>query len=109
MSRGLCAETDPESFFPEKGGSVREAKQTCMACEVRTDCLTYALEHGERFGVWGGLTERERRQLAKGGEPRPCAREGCEEFLPATAHGSKRYHTPECAQLARKAAAEGVA
>jgi WhiB family transcriptional regulator, redox-sensing transcriptional regulator len=59
----LCAETDPEAFFPEKGGSVREAKKICRGCFVRTECLTYALEHEERFGIWGGLSEQERRRL----------------------------------------------
>jgi WhiB family transcriptional regulator, redox-sensing transcriptional regulator len=63
QDRALCAETDPEAFFPEKGGSTREAKRTCRACEVRGECLDYALEHGERFGIWGGLSERERRRL----------------------------------------------
>ncbi|MFI6510164.1 WhiB family transcriptional regulator [Streptosporangium sp. NPDC050855] len=60
----LCAETDPEAFFPETGGSTEEPKRVCRACEVRTQCLEYALEHGERFGIWGGLSERERRRLA---------------------------------------------
>ena len=61
----LCAETDPESFFPEKGGSTREAKQVCRSCEVRAECLEYALEHDERFGIWGGMSERERRRLKR--------------------------------------------
>lgn len=59
----LCAETDPEAFFPEKGGSVREAKAVCRKCEVRRQCLEYALENDERFGIWGGLSERERRRV----------------------------------------------
>jgi WhiB family redox-sensing transcriptional regulator len=63
QARALCAETDPEVFFPEKGASTRAAKKVCRACEVRTTCLSYALDHGERFGVWGGLSERERRQV----------------------------------------------
>jgi WhiB family redox-sensing transcriptional regulator len=62
----LCAQTDPEAFFPEKGGSTREAKKVCRACEVRAECLEYALEHDERFGIWGGLSERERRRLKRG-------------------------------------------
>lgn len=61
----LCAQTDPESFFPEKGGSTREAKRVCLSCEVRTQCLEYALANDERFGIWGGLSERERRRLKK--------------------------------------------
>jgi WhiB family transcriptional regulator, redox-sensing transcriptional regulator len=59
----LCAQTDPEAFFPEKGGSTRQAKAVCRSCEVRPECLEYALEHDERFGIWGGKSERERRQL----------------------------------------------
>lgn len=63
--RALCAQTDPEAFFPEKGGSTREAKRVCLSCDVRSDCLEYALMHDERFGIWGGLSERERRRLKK--------------------------------------------
>ncbi len=63
--RALCAQTDPEAFFPEKGGSTREAKKVCRSCEVRAECLEYALEHDERFGIWGGLSERERRRLKR--------------------------------------------
>src|SRR4029453_2722082 len=65
QERALCAQTDPEAFFPEKGGSTREAKKVCLGCEVRAECLEYALLHDERFGIWGGLSERERRKLKK--------------------------------------------
>ena len=61
----LCAQTDPEAFFPEKGGSTRDAKKICQSCEVRSECLGYALANDERFGIWGGLSERERRKLRK--------------------------------------------
>jgi WhiB family transcriptional regulator, redox-sensing transcriptional regulator len=61
----LCAQTDPEAFFPEKGGSTRDAKKVCGACNVRAQCLEYALSNDERFGIWGGLSERERRRLRK--------------------------------------------
>ncbi|MFC4243560.1 WhiB family transcriptional regulator [Gryllotalpicola reticulitermitis] len=61
----LCAQTDPEAFFPEKGGSTRDAKKICGTCEVRAQCLEYALQNDERFGIWGGLSERERRKLRK--------------------------------------------
>ncbi len=61
----LCAQTDPEAFFPEKGGSTRDAKKVCGACNVRSQCLEYALANDERFGIWGGLSERERRRLRK--------------------------------------------
>ena len=63
--RARCAQTDPEAFFPEKGGSTREAKKVCVSCEVRAECLEYALENDERFGIWGGLSERERRKLKR--------------------------------------------
>jgi len=66
QERGLCAQTDPEAFFPEKGGSTREAKRICQGCEVRDRCLEYALANDERFGIWGGLSERERRRLKRG-------------------------------------------
>ena len=49
QERALCAQTDPEAFFPEKGGSTREAKRVCLSCEVRAECLEYALAHDERF------------------------------------------------------------
>ena len=39
QERALCAQTDPEAFFPEKGGSTREAKRVCLSCEVRAECL----------------------------------------------------------------------
>lgn len=65
QDRALCAQTDPEAFFPEKGGSTREAKRICAGCEVRAECLEYALAFDERFGIWGGLSERERRRLKR--------------------------------------------
>jgi WhiB family redox-sensing transcriptional regulator len=65
QEQALCAETDPEAFFPEKGGSTREAKKICTGCEVKAQCLEYALANDERFGIWGGLSERERRRLKK--------------------------------------------
>lgn len=61
----LCAQTDPEAFFPEKGGSTRDAKKVCGVCNVKAQCLEYALANDERFGIWGGLSERERRRLRK--------------------------------------------
>lgn len=67
QDRALCAQTDPESFYPDKGGSTREAKKVCLSCEVRDECLEYALDNDERFGIWGGLSERERRKLKRQG------------------------------------------
>jgi WhiB family redox-sensing transcriptional regulator len=65
QDQALCAQTDPEAFFPEKGGSTREAKRVCRGCDVRAECLEYALENDERFGIWGGLSERERRRIKR--------------------------------------------
>ncbi len=61
----LCAQTDPELFFPEKGGSTRESKAVCAKCEIENLCLERALAVEERFGVLGGKSERERRAIAK--------------------------------------------
>lgn len=61
----LCAETDPEIFYPEKGGGTRAAKQVCRACPVRTPCLEFALEHDERWGVYGGLSPNQRKGLKR--------------------------------------------
>lgn len=60
-----CLQADPDTFFPEKGGSTREAKRICTQCTVRQECLEYALDNDERFGIWGGLSERERRKLKR--------------------------------------------
>jgi WhiB family redox-sensing transcriptional regulator len=60
-----CLGVDPDLFFPERGASTREAKSVCRGCEVRSECLEYALAHGEKFGIWGGLSERERRRVRR--------------------------------------------
>ena len=68
QERALCAQTDPEAFFPEKGGQTRDPKRVCLTCDVRDECLKFALDHDERWGIWGGLTERERRKLKRNGD-----------------------------------------
>jgi WhiB family redox-sensing transcriptional regulator len=60
-----CMGVDPDLFFPERGGSTREAKEVCRGCVVREDCLEYALANGEKFGIWGGMSERERRRVRR--------------------------------------------
>lgn len=62
--RALCAETDPETFFPEKGDNATAAKAICIRCDVREQCLAEALERDERFGIWGGLSRSERREIS---------------------------------------------
>jgi WhiB family redox-sensing transcriptional regulator len=65
QERANCLGVDPDLFFPERGASTREAKSVCGSCEVRAECLEYALDHAEKFGIWGGLSERERRRLRR--------------------------------------------
>lgn len=65
MLDAKCLDADPEAFFPEKGGSTREAKRICDACPARDACLEWAMDNDERFGIWGGLSERERRRLRR--------------------------------------------
>src|SRR3954454_5744361 len=60
-----CLGVDPDLFFPERGASTREAKSVCRGCVVREECLEYALVTGEKFGIWGGLSERERRRIRR--------------------------------------------
>jgi WhiB family redox-sensing transcriptional regulator len=67
-----CRETGPddETWFPEaKWGRATDAKRIFQRCPVRRECLEYALKHGERFGVWGGLTSKERQVLRRNGRP----------------------------------------
>ena len=65
MGQANCSGVDPDLFFPERGVTTREAKAVCRACVVREPCLEYALENGEKFGIWGGTSERERRRIRK--------------------------------------------
>ena len=60
-----CLGVDPDLFFPERGASTREAKEVCRGCIVRSLCLEYALVNGEKFGIWGGMSERERRRIRR--------------------------------------------
>ena len=59
-----CRDADPDAFFPDRGSSGAEAKRVCVElCEVRETCLQHALRHREYYGVWGGLSARERKLL----------------------------------------------
>lgn len=68
MARARCAQTDPEIFYPEKGGATRDAKRVCNGnpdrdippCPVRDQCLQWALDTGEEHGIWGGVAARDR-------------------------------------------------
>lgn len=62
----LCAQVgDSEQFYPEKGRVSNAAKKVCLMCDVREECLEYALDNRERFGIWGGVSERDRRKIER--------------------------------------------
>ena len=65
QQRANCQGLDPDLFFPDRGTSTAEAKKVCADCAVKEDCLEWALDAGEKFGIWGGTSERERRRLRK--------------------------------------------
>jgi WhiB family redox-sensing transcriptional regulator len=65
QARANCMGVDPDLFFPERGSSTREAKEVCRGCVVRVDCLEFAIANGEKFGIWGGMSERERRRVRR--------------------------------------------
>ncbi len=60
-----CRGADADLFFPERGASTRKAKAICAACQVQAECLEFAITESEKFGIWGGLSERERRKIRK--------------------------------------------
>lgn len=110
----LCAQVDPEVFFPEKGGSTRDAKKICTSCDVRETCLEYALANDERTGIWGGLSERERRKLVPRTGPRNAERdrkicamaaENVETEVIARQIGVEKHTVLRVVRNARKAAA----
>jgi WhiB family redox-sensing transcriptional regulator len=65
VEEGLCAQTDPDAFFPEKGGSTAAAKKICAECPVLADCREFALGTPSLYGLWGGLTDVERRRIRR--------------------------------------------
>jgi WhiB family transcriptional regulator, redox-sensing transcriptional regulator len=69
FEEAACTSADPDAWWPTKGGAasgtVANAKRICRGCPVRTPCLKYALDTGQKDGIWGGLTVRERRKLKR--------------------------------------------
>lgn len=65
QERAACAEYDTRVFFPPQGGDSATPKKICRQCPVREACLEYALVNTERFGIWGGLSEKERRHVRR--------------------------------------------
>jgi WhiB family redox-sensing transcriptional regulator len=64
-AKGNCVGVDPDLFFPSRGETADPAKRVCQGCVVRDECLEFAMSNGEKFGIWGGLSERERRRLRR--------------------------------------------
>lgn len=60
-----CRGADADLFFPERGASTRKAKAICGECQVKAECLDFAIRNGEKFGIWGGMSERERRRVRR--------------------------------------------
>ena len=67
--RAACKGTDLNRFFPVKGEDVETAKAICQTCPVRSECLNYALDHTIQFGIWGGMSENQRRRMRRNGRP----------------------------------------
>ncbi len=90
-----CLGEDPDLFFPKDNAEIKAAKLICQACAVREECLEYSLETGQKFGIWGGLTERERRRVRR---QRALARAGARETvveLPGSIRGSSELAQQE--------------
>ena len=83
IERAACRGMDTELFYPGRGDDTSQAKATCQRCPVADECLDYALRLGEKWGVWGGRSERERRSLRRDG-PKP--------FEHGTPNGYSRHY-----------------
>ena len=100
--RAACRNVGLERFFPPQGAPVAPAKAVCATCPVVAACRTYALVNDERFGIWGGLTERERRfiRAATGRVDRTCGDCGVE----FTTTGPGRRHRMYCDECSTQSA-----
>jgi WhiB family redox-sensing transcriptional regulator len=65
MDDGLCRQVDADMFHPEVGGPTKDARRVCMACDVRVQCLDYALTTPGCLGIWGGTSEGQRRAMKR--------------------------------------------
>lgn len=97
-ARALCAQIDGDMFFPDTGESTAVPKAICARCPVRAECLETALTNNERFGVWGGLTPNQRRDLTQGSRRRE--RNHCNRGHDLTRVG--RRSNGRCTQCARE-------
>ena len=92
-----CASVGSDFWFPEKGVNASHAKKVCASCPVQTECGEYALANLERYGVWGGVTERERRKLV---DLVACGECGT-DFRPQV-NRSRTYCSEDCSMAARR-------
>lgn len=107
----LCAQADPDTWFPEKGGSARQAKQICASCPLRQPCLEYALANGEQFGIWGGSSLREREAMPGFKPAPPAPREPAKApVAPAlpVCHRRNRYTSEAAARAAQRRMSPGM-
>lgn len=65
IDRAACRNENPDLFFPERGESSREAKDICRPCPVKVECIDYAMRHRITYGIWGGLSERQRKTMRR--------------------------------------------
>lgn len=65
MADAECHGMDPELFFPAGGETTDNVKAICRRCDVQAECLAYAINLGEKHGIWGGVSERGRRRLRR--------------------------------------------
>ena len=92
----VCAEIGGDFWYPEKGGDCgKDAKKICATCPVASQCLEWALDNGERFGVWGGMSEKDRRKL---GSKRRCR--NCDKSFALGENRSDRMCSEECRAVA---------
>lgn len=96
---GTCRKlADPDIMYPEDGDESREAKELCMRCPVRQDCLDYALRNKEEWGIWGGASEHDRERMLKGEDIilfATCGNPNCDMDMPALG-GWRKFCTTEC-------------
>jgi WhiB family redox-sensing transcriptional regulator len=92
--RAKCRGVDPDLFFPRRGDDTTQAVAVCKACPVQVECLEYALDNGERFGIWGGTTGKDRRKMRR---PRKLC-EACGVHFRPTKSGT-RYCSETCRRL----------
>jgi hypothetical protein len=121
VNEALCAQVGPEDslWFPDKGQSNKQAKLICAECPVRQQCLQYALDRSEQHGIWGGLSDRERKELKRGiRPPRMKCRKGHDlneagtrpngECAECSRERSRRAYTPRPPMERRKGREHGT-